>query len=168
MRRRIISLMLAVAVVLSLVPCAYAQESVDVDTLVKAVRDAYVANETQESLQTARESMQVTSMETVEVPMYLITSAEEEIAEITLFNGNDAVAYMEIGEMMEEFQDLLLEVFQSKIVGYYGDRSYVMLRDNGEYAIVDFYNGSVVFSDYDLFLRSYSAINGGDLLETDT
>lgn len=172
--KRLVSILLAACLLLP--PLAACTETSEGDAFIQAVmadaagvadavREAYVATESPEDLAAARETMEVVSMETAQVPFYSLTSQEKMEMEVTFFNGNRAVAYLEVSALFDILNDLAVASDPGyELFGEYGDGFYLVARENGEFALVDFENGIVAFSDYDMFGRSSSAVSGGDIL----
>ena len=166
--RKFLSLLVALVLLCTALPVAFAQEDAVQATLedIGDIRTSYdvSAIATAEEIADAQALLQVTSMEEVEVPMYFLFSNVVEAQKILLFNGNKSVAYMEIDELFG-----LLKQFMATDPGYslttaYGDQCYLAMRENYDYAMVDFASGAVFFSDYDMFGVSASAVSGGDIL----
>ncbi len=166
--RKLLSLLVALALLFTTLPVAFAQEDAVQATLadIGDIRASYdpSTTSTTEEIAEAQALMQVTSMEEVEAPMYVLYSTIADVQKIYLFNGNKSVAYMEVNELFD-----LLKQFMATDPGYslttaYGDRCYLAMRENYDYAMIDFDSGAVFFSDYDMFGRSASAVSGGDIL----
>lgn len=172
--KRLVSVLLAAALLLaSLAACAETAEDTGIfqdvmtnaDELAKAVREAYADAQPHEDLETIRREMEVVSMETAQVPFYTLTSQEKTEMEVTFFNENRAVAYLEVDALFDTLHTLAAASDPGyELRGEYGDGFYLAVRENGEFALVDFENGIVAFSDYDMFGRSSSAVSGGDIL----
>ncbi|MDO4549545.1 MAG: hypothetical protein Q4D04_15755, partial [Clostridia bacterium] len=168
MKKRFISILMAFIMALTAIPAAWAQEdsAAAAAELAASIRGAYAGvNTASEDEQAAAMAlMEVTSMEEAEVDMYAIFSAARDKQTVNFFNGNKSVAYAEMDELFE-----LLTTFMATDPDYslecvYGDRFYLATRENGNYALIDFADGTVVFSDYDMFGRSSAALSGGDVL----
>lgn len=166
--KRVLSLLMVLTLLFTAVPAAIAQENTlqivleNIDTIRAACNAAFTV--TAEQKEAAQALQQVASMEEAEVPMYVMLSTIKDMQKVHFFNGNRSVAYMEIGELFD-----ILKTFRSADPGFllngvYGDQCYLSMRENNHYALVDFMNGTVFFSDYDLFGRSASAVSGGDIL----
>lgn len=116
----------------------------------------------------ARALMEVASMEETEVPSYTMFSTIKEPQKVVFFNGNTSVPYMELDEMFGMLKMMRFQDQGYSLDTFYGDHFYVATRETGEYAFIDFNSGIVVFSDYDMFGRSASAVSGGDILNSNT
>ena len=171
--KKFLSLFLALALLLTALP-AFAQEITQREAAAQAVlesvgviRAAYetaspATAQEKEAMQTL---MTVTSMEEAEVPLYATASIAKDVQKVVFFNGNKAVAYAEIDELFGFLKATKGAADPSyALTGAYGDQCYVAMRENYGYALIDFANGTVSFSDYDTFGRSASAVSGGDIL----
>lgn len=120
-------------------------------------------------VEAARALMEVSAMDKAELTMYTLLSSIKSQQEVVFFNDNKSVPYLELDELFT----MLREIRQPQDPGYeltttYGDHYYMATRENGEYVLIDFKSGMIVFSDYDMFGCSASAVCGGDILSTNT
>lgn len=171
--KRFLAMMLVIACMLGCTSSAWAEAVKDADIVTdfaQRILNSYSIEmmATADEVKEAHALMEVASMEETEVPSYTLTSTMLEQKKVVFFNGNKSVPYLELTEMFKLLKDM-----HSQDPGYalgttYGDRYFLAVRENDEYAMIDFADGFVTFSDYDLFGRTASAVSGGDILGSGT
>ena len=142
----------------------------ETDRLAKAIMGSYKLEDiaSPAEAEAARSLIEVTSKEEAEVTMYSLYSIISEQKKVIFFNGNKAVPYLEMDELFNNLRDLYVSDIGFGLTTTYGDHYYMAIRENGDYALIDFENGMVAYSDYDMFGRSTSAVSGGDVLAINT
>lgn len=117
----------------------------------------------------ARSIMEIASSREEEVSFYNINLPGQEAGtqRVRFFNGNDAVAYME----MDDLFALYSSVVSPWAIGAdysldteYTDRAFIAERESGASVYIDFIDGYALYTSYDGFASLPAAVNGGDIL----
>ncbi len=108
----------------------------------------------------------VESVEKKSVPFYANDSTEVSEQDVYFFNGNEAVAYMELDQFFDIYADLFSDYPNFELDRDYSGNEYRAKRENGSEAVFDMSDGSIYLNDYDRFALSPDAINPGDLISS--
>lgn len=171
--KRLISILLAFALLCGAIPSTIAADAAltsRVSGFVKELRAEYAALHDSAGkaadLKAARERLKVTKRETKLVDFYAFApNPQPEQVELSFFNGNNWVAYIDMDELFS-----LLQVIKNAwnyeadfhMDTINGDQWYFAQRENGSTMLADFTEGYVYFDDYPSFGTMACAINGGD------
>ena len=123
-------------------------------------------NESDEGFENTNSIVPVESIEKKSIPYYVNDSTDVSKQDIYFFNGNDAVAYMEVDEFFDIFSGLFEDYPDFALERDYVDNGYSVKRENGSETVFDMSDGSISLNDYDKFSLLPGAINPGDIIST--
>ncbi len=121
-------------------------------------------------LDEGRKLMEVTSAEVKTVPLYFAEPEPMQDQDLTFFNGNNYVAYLDMDTCVTMFNELFehyypgISPYKMEYIGGDGPKTCVITHPSGAEALVDFVDGVIYFSDLDKFKNAPTKISGGDVV----
>ena len=123
-----------------------------------------VPESTEDNSEVPNSLVAVESVEKKVIPFYTNNSTEVSGKDLYFFNGNDAVAYMELNEFFDVFSALFDDYPKFELDCQYNGNKYCAERENGSKAIFDMSDGNIYLNDYDKFSTLPDAINPSDVI----
>ncbi|MCR4923895.1 MAG: S41 family peptidase [Lachnospiraceae bacterium] len=126
----------------------------EVQELGDSLYEDYLEDDGDSALSNTNSLVTVESMEMKKIPFYVEGSTDVDEEELYFFNGNEAVAYMELNDFFELLQEIHSEYPDYNVEHDYVEGVFSAKRENGSEVYVDMADGNVYLYDYEMFTTS--------------